>query len=91
MGDQLNLEQTEAELLSLKGKSVIVTVPFAGKASLSLAGELEVVQNTELACGFHLSSSFGSWALIFLPSDVESIQPSVSTAFTKVLNLKKSA
>lgn len=77
------------ELTQLKGKSVIVIVPNVGKASMSLGGELQVVQGKDFSCGFHISSPLGGWALIFFAEDVNSIEPSPSQTLTKVIRLKK--
>ena len=85
----MNTEQIEHELVLMKGKKVIVIVPNVGKASMSLGGELQVVQTKEFTCGFHIHSPLGGWALIFFAEDVNSIEPSPSEPLIKVVRLKK--
>ena len=84
-----NVEAIEHELVQLKSKTVIVTVPIFGKVNLSLAGELEVVQTKEFACAFHISSPMG-WSIVFTAEDVLSIKPITNQEFAKVINLGKS-
>lgn len=83
-----NTEQIEYELTQLKGKPVYVIVPlFDGRASLSLCGDLQVVETAEHLVGFHLSGV--GIAIIFFAEHVVSLEPALTEGFTKTIRLGK--
>ena len=85
----MNTEQIEYELTQIKGKLVYVIVPVSIGASISLAGELQVVETEEHSVGFHVTSM--GMAIIFFAEDIQSLEPSLTQSFIKTIRLKKSS
>jgi hypothetical protein len=82
----MNIEQLEYELTLLKGKMISLIMPLFGSVSYSTLGPLQVVE-VEHRVGFHVATTDN--AIIFYAEDVQSLEPSKSERFTKIIRLKK--
>ncbi len=83
-----NEEQIEWELTQLKGLEVSLIIPLGGSVSLSMFGELNVV-DVEHHIGFHVPSV--SHAVVFFVADIESLEESKNERFAKTIRLRKRA
>lgn len=84
-----NVEQIEYELTRLKGESIILVIPLSGTISVSIVGDLQVVEK-EHRVGFHISTVM-PMAIIFYAEDVESLENVASETITKCVRLLKRA
>jgi hypothetical protein len=84
-----NVEQIEYELTLLKDKSIILIIPMVGRVSMSILGDLQVVE-CDHKVGFHLSTTM-PMAIIFYAEDVEAIEPSQGEGVRKVVRICQKA
>ena len=85
----MNPEQIEHELALMKGKFVCIIIPVSHRASMSIAGELQVTMTKEHMVGFHITSM--NVAIIFFAEDVVSLEDSHTEHFTRTIRLKKNS
>ena len=84
-----NVEQIEHELTKLKGNRVFVIIPMSGMTSLSMAGDLQLVETQDHMVGFHLTGH--DIALIFFAEDVQSLEAPLTEGYVKTIRMLKKA